>query len=321
MMRRLLHCTCSVLSSVFTLAWSFAGAGNADTVFADGFEPLPGFEVQTPDIVVPAGASATYCYYFRTPNVAAMGVRRWSSTMTTGVHHLVLYASYDANWVPAARQPAGTLTQTACGANEGNFGAWLFAAHHPTEALVFPADDGSGSPVGVEIAADQPLFVQLYVSNATAAPLTTSALLTAQGIASGVDYTRTATYTTSDGSISIPANTSGVAVQNTCSVPASAKFWWLSTRTHRFATSSKVVDRPTTLVISPDWEHPQAALFGPLAFHAFTDGFTTECVYANDSGSIVFAGESEESREVCMGVGYFFPAAHPAVCLDGVGPL
>jgi hypothetical protein len=318
-MRRLIH-SCAVVAAALLLA-SSAGAGSADTVFADGFESLPGFSVQTPDIVVPAGTSATYCYYFRAPNDTAIGVRRFASTMTTGVHHLILYASYDANWMPAERQPAGTLSQIACGANEGNYGAWLFAAHHPTEELVFPADDGSGNAVAAEVAANQPLFVQIHVANPTAGPLTTSALLTAQGLSADVDYTRTATYTTSDGTISIPANASGVSVQHTCTVPASARFWWLSTRTHHFAMSSKIVDGPTTLVVSTDWAHPQAATFGPPAFHAFTDGFTTECVYDNDTGNPVFAGESEDDREVCMGIGYFFPAPHPAVCLDGVGPL
>jgi len=83
---------------------------SSDLIFAAGFESYYGFAVSTPVIAAPPGTSATYCYYFRSPNAATLGIKRWASTMTAAVHHLILFATYDDGWSPAERQPPGTLT-------------------------------------------------------------------------------------------------------------------------------------------------------------------------------------------------------------------
>lgn len=291
-------------------------AGESDTVFRDGFEP-PGFEVQTPDIVVAPGVEGTWCYYFRTPNPDTLGIRRWASTMTPGMHHLILFTTTDEV------QPPGSLTQGPCAGGSGEIPEWNYAAHDLAEELVLPADDGGGTPLAIEIAPDQAAFLQMHVVNDSAEPITVSASLVAEALAPGVDYTRTATYLTTNINLSIPPGAVGYTVEETCPTPDGVKFWWLSTRTHRFATLAEIRDADVQLVVSTDWEHPEVATFPPPDFHAFASGgLTYQCTYNNPTNVTINFGDSELTDENCIGIGYFFPANDGArFCVNSIGPL
>lgn len=289
-----------------------------DAIFQDGFDP--GFSIQTPDIVVAPGESATYCYYFRTPNTGAMGIRKWTSSMGDGMAHLILYTTYDTSWNPAERVPAGTVTQSPCGLDGSGFIAWVYAAHNANQQLVVPADDGSGVPLGIKVLADQPAFVQMYVSNPGGAPVTTSAVLRAEALVG--PYTASATYMAVNTNLSIPPGANGYSATQTCALPAGAKFWWLSTRTHKYATDSRIVDAATPQVVSTDWAHPSEAGFASPGFHQFAPGgLSYACTYDNPGSTTISAGENEAANEACVGIGYFFPAARPALCVNSTGPL
>lgn len=303
-----------------------------DEVFRNGFEicnggpgtpGCPGFQMKTPEITVAPGEEGTYCYYFRAPSTDTLGIRRWASTMNAGMHHLILYATYDSNWNPAEHQPPGTLTQGSCGQfGAGGFAGWVYAAHETEQELVLPPDDGAGSPVAVELAPDQPLALEMYIPNASVDPITSSATVEAEALAPATPFTRTATYVTTIISLLIPPNTFGHTVEQTCATPPNVKFWWLSTRTHRFATAASVSDDDVTLLVTSDWEHPTQATYDPPGFYTFSaSGLTYGCTYDNPTGSTIQFGESESSDETCMAIGYFFPAKRPMFCIDSQGPL
>lgn len=310
--------------AVLAIASIPAIATTVDAIFQDGFEP--GFQIVVPEIVVGPSEATTYCYYFRTPNTAALGIRRWASTMRAGMHHLILYATYDNTWTPVEVEPPGTLlTASPCGTFPvGVYPGWIYAAHNPTEELVMPADDGSGSPLATEVPANQPMFLQMYLLNTTDTALTVSALLKAEALVPGETYVKTAAYLTANVSFSIPQMSSGIQVSETCAVPPAVKFWRLSTRTHKQATEAKISDIGADLVVTTDWEHPAAATYS-APFHTFSTGMgaglTYRCTYTNPTNRTITSGDSEELDEVCFGVGYFFPAAHPAICFNSFGPL
>lgn len=298
----------------------FGSAHASDLVFRNGFDP--GFQIQTPDITVAPGAEEIWCYYFRTPNTDVAGVRRWASLMQPGMAHFIVYAAYSSSWQPIEMVPPGTLTQTPCGLGTGStLPGWLYSTYAPAEQMVFPDTDGSGSPVAAELQAGQPVFLQMFVSNSGTAPLTTSALLEAETLGTDRVYTKTASYLALNTNIAIPAMGSA-SVTATCVSPPFTSFWWLSTRTHRFATQSKISDGSTTLVVSDDWAHPTIAQFSPANFHAFpSNGITHDCSYVNPTANVIQYGESETTDETCMSIGFFFPAAHPAICYNGSGPF
>lgn len=311
-----------MLAAAVLLPGTGAMAGD-DGIFANGFDPPPAIHVQTPQIVVGAGEAQTYCYYFLAPNTATVGIRRWTSSMAAGMHHLILFATYDGSWTPAQRQPPGALTQTPCGLGDGGgFAAWLYAAHNPVQQLAFPADDGTGNPLAVEIAPNQPMFLQMYIVNLTSSPISASALVEGDALGGAVTYTRSATYLTNNISLTIPPGTSNQVFERTCAVPAATKFWWLSTRTHRFASDSRIRNAGADVVVSTDWEHPAEFLAQAPGFFQFDPaGLTYRCTYDNPGTATIQSGESEATDEACIGIGYFFPATRPALCINNIGPL
>lgn len=286
-----------------------------DVIFRNGFER--GFYIETPQITAAPGEANTYCYFVRTPNTGATGIRRWSSTIRPGMHHLIVYATYDTSWQPQEVQPPETLTQGSCfGTGTGR----MYAAHDPSATLALPDDDGGGMPLAFDLQPGQPIAIEMYVLNATDGPLATSAVVQADTLADGAPFTKTASYQTVNVSISIPPHSSAT-VTKTCAVPPSVKFWWLSTRTHHFATLSTISDGATLLVSNVDWEHPEATVPAPPGYTFSASGLTYSCSYTNATSSTVNFGGSETSDELCVGIGFFFPAAHPAICVNDTGPF
>lgn len=285
-----------------------------DVIFQDGFQF--GFHVQVPEITLAAGEEATYCYYFRTPNTSAFGIRRWTAHMLPGMGHAILYTTNTEH------QPPGTLTNSNCSAAPGGeFGKWQFAAYVPDDTLVFPADDGTATPLAAEIGVGQFAFVQMYALNAGVLPFTTSVLIGAEALDPATMYTKSAAYVTYNGQLSIPPMGTSSA-ELTCPTPVASKFWYLTTRTHRFATLAKIINSGSDVVVSTDWQHPNVASFGPPAFLTFASGLTYHCDYFNSNNFTLHSGDSESTDEVCMGIGYFFPAdSGGKFCFNSTGPL
>lgn len=314
---------------------ALSSAASADTIFADGFESggscewgfgtatCPGFEIQTPAVEIPPGEEHTYCYFFQTPNTAAQAIRRWSARLDAGVHHAILYATFDSSWDPLDVQPPGTLTEAPCGYSiVGGYAAWLYAAHAPTAELVLPGDDGSGLPLAAEIAAGQPAYLRIRFVNPGSEPISPTVFLGAEALPAATSYTSTATYVTYNGSISIPPLALGDVETQTCAVPAGVEFWRLSTYTHRQAIEAELRDGASPLVVSTDWEHPTDLTFSTSPFYEFSaSGLTYECTFNNTGAGTITAGDDEAVDEVCMGIGYFFPAPRAMFCFNSIGPF
>lgn len=324
----------ALLVAVILAVCSGASAACAgELIFGDDFETgrscawafgtptCPGFQIQTPPIAVPAGDEFYVCYYFRTPNVATLGIRRWASTMSQGVAHMVAYGTYDVTWVPIDRQPPGTVTQAPCGFTEGGgYDGWLYAAHAPEEELAIPADDGSGTALAVEIPAGTPAYIQMRMTNDSLEPIQASVTLGAEALDPGEPYTKTASYLASNFLFALP---SGIHVrQETCSTAPGAKFWWFSTHTNRNGIGARVLDAGSPLVETTGWESPAATVLASPNFHGFSaNSLTYECTWDNQTGDVLTFGDDEMTDENCFGVGYFFPATRPTICSTNGAPL
>jgi hypothetical protein len=303
-------------------------------IFEDGFEPLPDciatpsdprcptFTSQSSAIEVPAGTLLSTCYYFRTPNQASIGVRKFQSTLGQAVTDIIVYADY-SNGTPVERQPPGTVSSVNCGiSHNGSIARRVYQAHETDESLTMPSDDGAGMPVALELLPNQPLFIQIHLLNATDQPLMASVSLDVFALEPGVAYTRTATYTTYNGNLSIPPS-SVDAESQTCSEPMAKKFWWFSTHTHKQGTNATLRNGLAPIVSSDDWENPNVAVFGPPSFYQFSgaENLTYECTYNNVTTRTITSGESRDLDEQCVGITYYFPATGPLICLNSVGPF
>jgi hypothetical protein len=326
---------CAVLA-LFGLAPALPAVASVppDRIFPANFEAppdclpagsagCPGFVVAT-NLEVAAAEALSLCYYFRTGTAGTIGIGRFSSHFGPAVHNIVVYTTVDSTTkLPADRQPPGTLASTNCGS--GNFNNTtarrIYSAHHPAEQLRMPDDDGAAQPLALELPANAAGFIEIYVVNNADQALDTSVELTANGRADAQPYTTTATYVAYNLSISIPAMSTKTETE-ACPVPDPASFWWFSTETHRRATSATLRKGAATILTTSDWESPAIATYTAPSFYQFGAGekLTYECAYTNDGPAPVSTGDSYEFDEVCIGVGYYFPADE-GYCFNSSGPF
>jgi hypothetical protein len=315
-------CVVSLLLVVFgggCQATNPAFGGSDDDDGDDVIDPLPqpehGFRITTPEFEIAPGAEVTYCYYFRTPNTAMVPVNHWKSSMTAGSHHLIMYLSDRETGVE------GTITEDDCGFGmSGARTAWTYAAQTEEAELLFPEDDGNARALAQEIPPGSPGFFQMHYLNATDAPIKATATVEAAGLAPGIAYTQTGVYVTYNSTINVGANEQNAVETRSCAVPASMRFWMMSTHAHARSTRTEVRDGERAMFRSTDWEHPDAARFmTPGTFFKFATGqLTYECEFDSD-GPAYHTGPSAQLDEMCMASGYYFPATGPLFCVDN-GP-
>ena len=271
----------------------------------------PAFTVVSSDVTLAPGEEATKCFYFHTPNTTNLHIHKWVSDMTPGSHHMIYFASIGS-------QPAdGTVDDCeAAGTPLPVYGAQT--AHQEAD---FPTDD-----VGVQLAQvvvpQSAGYLQMHYLNTTDAPLTAHVELAAYALADDQTFTRTDLFGTYNADIEIPPHATSYKVSATCGVVEGAKFWSMSTHSHKQAVATEVKDGATTLFASTDWEHPGSQEFRAPTFYTFNGQITWECTYDNtgDNADLtVKDGSSARTNEMCMATGYYFPAAGPRGCVMSGG--
>jgi hypothetical protein len=301
-------------------AANFEAAPDCTSIGATG---CPGFSVSV-GFNVAGGGALSQCYYFRTGTGSTLGVGRFASRWGPAVANSVVYTTADTTTkLPADRQPPGTLSSTDCTpSNFNNTSARrIYSAHEAVEQLRMPDDDGAAQALALDLPANAAGFIDMYVLNASEDSVDTFVQLTANGREVGQSYTKTATYVTYAGDLSIPPFGSST-VTHACAVPGSAKFWWFSTQTYNRATSATLRNGATTLLTTSDWQHPAIATYAAPSFYQCGAGekLTYECSYMNNLAQTVQAGDSYQFDENCVGIGYYFPG-DGAFCFNDVGPL
>lgn len=317
----------SGLALVFVLAACGGGGttppGGDDVQPGDGSDQPPGrgFVITSIDVQIAPGQEITRCFFFRTPNTEPLVIKKWSSEMAPGSHHMIVFTTGDTD-----AGPPGTLSDSDCGGFAPVGGtetpSWTYAAQTPTAELTLPADDGEGKPLGQEIPANTAGYIQMHYLNATDAPLSAHVKLVAEAYDAGTVYTKTSPFVTYDGNISIGAHEVGHVETTSCNTPAGVKFWLMSTHAHKQAVHTEVRDGATVMVSSDDWEHPTVATFNNTPFFTFTtNSLTWSCTYDNtgdNANRTITAGNSAATDEMCMASGYFFPADRSRFCFNSI---
>lgn len=294
------------LASCILAAACNGGGGGDDDGDDDGTDidggtnpPAEGFRIQVPPITIERGQEVTYCYYTTLNIPRAMGVKKWSSTMTPGSHHLIVYfQNHD--------RPDGTIDQQCGGFGGGlnNLPVWVYAASQPSEERLLPPG------IGMPVAQGQKAYVQMHYLNTSDAAIEANVVVDAEAYTAAESFTPAAAYITYNTQINIPPMSTGSA-QGTCSVPAGTKFFFMGTHAHKRATLTRVTDGSSMVFESTNWEEPGARLWNAAPFYEFAAGsLTYRCEYDNrtgpTSGQNVQEGDSAATDEMCMAVGYYF---------------
>jgi hypothetical protein len=272
-----------------------------------------GMQFETPDMAYAVAPNQEIFPNFcvTVPNTIQVGgFQSWMSEGSS--HHFILYKGGAA--------PAGG----ACtlGAN-----TWIYASSTPGQVIT----ENMPPNVGLQIASGTQLILNMHFINpgtTTLYPKIKVNLLYAKN----VEY-QAGTMVSFNAQIDVPAATAAgpgtQTVNGTCTAPTGAKFFTMSTHTHKHATaawvdyvhngvSSEIVHTGTETTYPTDqevgsgldWEHPGVGLWVTPNFLTVSSGdsFTYHCSYSNTGSTAVTVGETAASNEMCMAVGYYFPA-------------
>ena len=293
---------------------------NTNPIDAPGTTGAPAaFTVKSTDIPLPKGTEFTKCYYFHTGNTSTVAINKWTSHMTAGSHHMILFLG-----TPTTSQPADGTIDSSCSIGVSATGqvsaTWTYASAQPDAVEQLPADDGTGKPLAQNIAPGTAGYLQMHYINQGDADLTVHVEVNAFALPTSTAYTPTAAYNTYNQDISIGPGATGVVAQATCPTPAGAQFWQMTTHQHKQGVDAKVLDASTMLVDSTDWEHPTAVRWDNPQFHKFgAGGLTWSCTYNNvgdNAARTVKSGASAATDEMCMANGYMFPATTSEFCVQ-----
>jgi hypothetical protein len=271
-----------------------------------------GFQIVTPPgaITVQPGQEQFLCYYKTIPASSSVDIGTMQSWMTFGSsHHFIAYEITGGGLAGGTPQPDGTLTPCQFGG-----GTWMYATSVPGEIIEMKMPDGVGLPLN---AGTQVMLNMHFINTGTSpvSPVVKMNFLYAQN----VQY-HAAAMVSFNTQINIPpASALGPGTQTvhgTCTAPIGSKFFAVTTHTHKHATDTQVnyVSGGTSMNIvnTTDWEHPDVGLWNAPNFLTTKagDSFTYSCAYTNTGSTAVTVGETAASNEMCMAIGYYFPAGN-----------
>jgi hypothetical protein len=267
------------------------------------------FSLTSPEFTLRAGEEKTFCYYTKLSNERAFGARKFTSSMTPGSHHLILYMTSEATRPEGTFEACGIFPGTRGGRNPAAIPVWAYAAQTPEGSLEMPEG------VGMLVRDRQPVILQMHYLNARPEALQARVTLQIEAHTTD-DYVRAAPFVTYDTSIRIEPH-STATVRGSCVAPQGGKFFLASTHSHKFTTRARMLDGNEIVVDTTDWDHPKVEKF-VAPYRSFQSGRVGyECQYKNDTDNVVLNGDSAQTDEMCMAVGYFFPATGMRFCIDG----
>ena len=264
-------------------------------------EPGKGFQLETKDFMIPPGGEIFNCYYAELPSDTDIAVSAWEGFMAKGSHHWIHYRDDGGTTAP------GTLVNRGCTSGFGGTD-WLYTTGAPGHTEHMPAG------VAMPLKARQRLKFDMHDINTGSTAIPGKAMLnihTAQG-----EYTPASALVSFNLGIRIPANGTQT-VSGTCTPGANAKFFAMTTHTHKRGTLATIKRTSgEELVRSTDWEFPDSKHWLEPPYLTFGAGerFTYSCTFQNDRNSVVTVGTSAEANEMCMAITYFFPASAGGSC-------
>jgi hypothetical protein len=289
-----------------------ACGGGADGSDGGPSPPASGIQITTPSFTLQPGEEAFRCFYTSVPADTDVAAVKFASTMSPGSHHFILYTTQNALY------PDGTFRDCSGGlgvSNPNDPPTWVYASQDPVRQMDMPPG------VAMPLKAHQPLIFDMHYLNAGTEPKTVQVVLNVDH-ADG-QYQRAGAYVTFDTRISIPPGGTQT-VSGHCAVPPDVNFFAMSTHSHKrtlTAQANRYRDGQIgdALVLTRDWQHATIASWSnPFLTLNPGEEISYACSYQNDSTNTITVGESAEANEMCMVVGYYFPADGSTFCLDSV---
>jgi hypothetical protein len=294
------------------LLWMVAGCNTAPMDEPPPLDvPKNGLQLVSPEFEMAPGSETFKCWYTTIPTDTEVAAVKFSSKMTPGSHHFIVYTTEQP------LRPDGTF-EDCDGAGGGSLAdapVWLYSAQDPEHHLNMPTG------VAMPLKARQPLYFNMHYINTRPEAFKVKVWLNLE-YATG-SYERAGAFVTFNTNISMKPGASQT-VSGDCAVPDGAKFFTMSTHSHKYTTNAFAARMMNgvmgdKLVHTTDWEHAQVVDWStPFLTLQQGEKVHYECSFVNTSPHQLTVGESAEKNEMCMAVGYFFPAKGTRVCLNSL---
>ncbi len=292
------------------------GTGGSPTGCGQGTFCMPGSDLAPPaasdgfQIVSPASISVNpgqeefWCYYKTIPGTGEVDIGGFRSWMTEHAsHHFITFHS-------AGGGADGSLVSCPFGS-----GDWVYATSKSGQVIGMdlPAN------VGLPFQAGSQLIMNMHLIN-TGTDVVKPVIKLNVLFAKSPMYKAGSVFSlASNAQISVPPGGTQT-VRGSCSAPAGSHFFLWTTHSHKFTTEDDVnyISGGVTknIVKTTDWENPGTTVWGPPDFLTTKagDSFSYSCSYKNTLPIQLTFGETAASNEMCLAIGYYFPAGG-ASCL------
>lgn len=268
-------------------------------------------------IMADPGKEGTQCITFRLSNTEPVNIRRFSTQLALGTHHIILYKSKDTK-----EAPDPVPCQGLSGILQGDHP--LFIAQQAHSELKLPTAE-DGTPVALQIEAGQMVRMEMHWINTTAAPLAVTGKIDLDTVPSGTTVTKGDLAFWGTSNIKIPPNSAhdtGVKFQPAL---AGTKSFAVTTHQHHLGTRMQVWfatwgpgDLGMKVADSSSWSDPKLNMLEPaISFDVDAHtGFAYQCDWQNPTDQMVTFGESAND-EMCFLWHYYYPSQGFQVCFDG----
>jgi hypothetical protein len=289
-----------------------SGSTQPASATGDGGDTNPNdFTVAIGPIDVPAGVETTQCIVIPFGNTQDVVVNSIDVDLAPGSHHLIVYATNDAQQTDPVN--CSPFTGVALGSD-----APLILANK--EQATFTLPDG----VAQEVPSGQRVKIEAHYINATASDLQGHGQVTFHTTpkASSPPYQPASFVFWGTTNINIPPSSSFSTGPIFQVGPAGTHLALVTTHEHRLGTRAQVWasaqpgDMSTQIADDKDWSNPSWRPLQPTFDFNGTNGLTFQCDWFNGTTQTISFGESALD-EMCFVGGYYYPSTKMSLCIDG----
>ena len=276
--------------------------------------PAPGrwLDVVAPAFTIPPGAADAYCFTTHLPNTETLAIRRWRSRMSGAIRDIVVFLG------PSATAQAPEVRRASCDrlVAPRPSEALVYISQAPSTELALPSNDGAGHPVAQLAEPGALLVVEMQIMNPTERELPAELELHMEAADPRLEVTPMSSVIAFHKELRIPPGTATapgtLTIAGNCTVPANLKLFGVSSYTHQRGVHTFVWDGSARLFDSTGWDHPETQAWW-TGYLLKSGNLQYGCEYRNPTSRPVTLGALPDA-ELCLIIGYVFPAPRPILC-------
>lgn len=292
-----------VLAVAMTIAACGSDGGDANNV-----------HFVTDDVTLAPGQEVTMCYFVHTKNTKDILINQWDSTLTPGVHHVIVYRN------ESGIQPEDGTAREECGIVGTGAGVFMFAGTQKHEVNDFPFDSEANLPIAQTFPAKAAVYLEAHMINTTDQTLQAHVDITGNTMEAGAAHTETQAYVTYNNGMSIPPGAVNHVESAHCPTPPGAKYWMVQAHSHKQTVLDTISKDGglSAFYSNTDWAMP-SVMYPPMPGVTFqNDTAYWSCTYNNtgdNAANTIQSGPSAAKNEMCVILSYYYPATDPKICV------